>query len=93
MCCVNRGCFIKVGQHIGALDYLLPREYVETFRVLHSDAPQSPISDLAKVFKEETGKEVLPLQVAFDNLFMAASKLGGKYVRDNERMIHVPIHV
>ena len=63
MCCVNRGCFIKVGQHIGALDYLLPNEYVETFRVLHSNALQSPVSQLEGVFREQTGKEVGRLDV------------------------------
>ena len=29
----NGGVFIKVGQHIGALDYLLPEEYVNTMKV------------------------------------------------------------
>ena len=26
-------CLIQVGQHIGALDYLLPEEYVDTMKV------------------------------------------------------------
>jgi len=34
---------VKVGQHIGALDYLLPDEYVQTMRVLHHDAPSMPL--------------------------------------------------
>ncbi len=58
MCCVNGGVFIKVGQHLGALEYLLPIEYVDTMKVLHSDAPQSPVSDLAKVIEEDLGKPV-----------------------------------
>ena len=58
MCCINGGAFIKVGQHLGALEYLLPKEYVETMKVLHSDAPQSPKEDLFKVIKEDLGKDV-----------------------------------
>ena len=58
MCCKNRGVFIKVGQHIGALEYLLPKEYVDIMKVLHSDAPQSPLSEIKRVIKEDLGKEV-----------------------------------
>ena len=46
MCCKNGGCFIKVGQHIGALEYLLPKEYVQTMQVLHSKAPHTHIRDI-----------------------------------------------
>ena len=60
LCCTNGGCFIKVGQHIGSLEYLLPHEYVSTMRVLHSDAPKSPIEDVYKVIRDELGKEVWP---------------------------------
>ncbi|WAR18693.1 ADCK1-like protein [Mya arenaria] len=58
MCCANGGAFIKVGQHLATLDYLLPEEYTQTLQVLHSDAPQSPIEDLLRVFEEEIGKKV-----------------------------------
>ena len=58
LCCINGGCFIKVGQHIGSLEYLLPYEYVTTMRVLHSDAPKSPVEDVYKVIREELGKDV-----------------------------------
>ncbi|XP_037819172.1 aarF domain-containing kinase 1 [Lucilia sericata] len=51
--CTNKGVYIKVGQHIGALDYLLPKEFVQTMKVLHSNAPQNPIEDLYKVIKHD----------------------------------------
>ncbi|XP_055343434.1 aarF domain-containing protein kinase 1-like [Paramacrobiotus metropolitanus] len=53
LCCINKGAFIKVGQHVGSLDYLLPPEYVETMRSLFRDAPQSPFSDVLKVLQED----------------------------------------
>lgn len=58
LCCINRGVYIKVGQHIGALEYLLPTEYVETMRILHSNAPQNPVEDLYKVIKQDLKKNV-----------------------------------
>ncbi|XP_071961915.1 aarF domain-containing protein kinase 1-like [Antedon mediterranea] len=53
LCCKNGGVFIKVGQHLGALDYLLPKQYVNTLKVLHDDAPQSPFQDIIKLVKED----------------------------------------
>ncbi|XP_022103707.1 uncharacterized aarF domain-containing protein kinase 1-like isoform X3 [Acanthaster planci] len=53
LCCKNGGIFIKAGQHIGALDYLLPKEYVETMKVLHNDAPCSRLEDIKSVIEED----------------------------------------
>lgn len=58
MCCDNGGCFIKVGQHVAALEYLLPPEYVDVMKVLHSDAPQTPVKNLFSVLEEDLGKPV-----------------------------------
>ncbi|XP_019688941.1 aarF domain-containing protein kinase 1 isoform X3 [Felis catus] len=63
LCCANRGTFIKVGQHLGALDYLLPEEYTSTLKVLHSQAPQSSMQEVRRVIREDLGKEVLVLAV------------------------------
>ena len=51
--CINKGVYIKVGQHIGSLDYLLPAEYVSTMKVLHSNAPKNPVEDLYKVIRQD----------------------------------------
>lgn len=51
--CINKGVYIKVGQHIGSLDYLLPPEYVKTMKVLHSNAPKNPVEDLYKVIRQD----------------------------------------
>ena len=55
LCSTNGGVFIKVGQHIGALDYVAPREYCETLKVLHSHAPQSSLQDLRHVIITDLG--------------------------------------
>ena len=58
MCSKNGGIFIKVGQHVGSLDYLLPSEYVNTFKIFHSEAPQSKLEDLHKVIEQDFDKKV-----------------------------------
>lgn len=58
MCCLNGGAFIKVGQHVGSLEYLLPKEYVETMKVLHNKAPQSNVDELTGVFEEDLKMKV-----------------------------------
>lgn len=56
--CTNKGVYIKVGQHIGALEYLLPTEYVRTMKVLHSNAPQNEVEDLYKVIRQDLKVQV-----------------------------------
>lgn len=53
LCCSNKGVYIKIGQHIGALDYLLPKEYVSVMKVLHNSAPKSSFKDVLVVLKED----------------------------------------
>ncbi|XP_067941675.1 aarF domain-containing protein kinase 1-like [Watersipora subatra] len=59
LCCRNGGCFIKVGQHVGSLDYLLPKEYVSTLKVLHDSAPESSKEAVLQVIREDLGEEVM----------------------------------
>ena len=56
MCSLNGGLFVKVGQHIGSLEYLLPLEYVRTFKRFHSEAPKATLSELKEVIREDLGK-------------------------------------
>ena len=66
MCCANGGVFIKVGQHVGAMEYLLPMEYVETMKVLHSNAPQSSIESLKAVVKQDLNRDLDEIFDDFD---------------------------
>ena len=58
LCRDNGGCFIKVGQHIGALEYLLPEEYVSTMKVLHNRAPEMELKQVYAVIREDLKQEV-----------------------------------
>ncbi|KAM5177962.1 aarF domain-containing protein kinase 1 isoform 1-T2 [Callospermophilus lateralis] len=75
LCCANRGTFIKVGQHLGALDYLLPEEYTSTLKVLHSQAPQSSMQEVRQVIREDLGKEIQDLFLSFDDTPLGAASL------------------
>ncbi|XP_033498898.1 aarF domain-containing protein kinase 1 isoform X2 [Epinephelus lanceolatus] len=75
LCCANRGTFIKVGQHLGALDYLLPEEYTSTLKVLHSRAPQSSMEEIQQVIREDLGKELSELFVTFEEKPQGAASL------------------
>lgn len=50
-----------MGQHIGALDYLVPKEYVDTMKVLHSHAPTSALSEVYRVLEEDLKMNVTAL--------------------------------
>ncbi|XP_057200455.1 aarF domain-containing protein kinase 1 [Triplophysa rosa] len=75
LCCANRGTFIKVGQHLGALDYLLPEEYTSTLKVLHSKAPQSSMEEIRLVIQEDLGKELGELFIQFEEKPQGAASL------------------
>ncbi|XP_053701364.1 aarF domain-containing protein kinase 1 isoform X3 [Synchiropus splendidus] len=93
LCCANRGTFIKVGQHIGALDYLLPEEYTSTLKVLHSKAPQSSMEEIQQVIREDLGKELSELFVSFEKEPQGAASLAQVHravLRDG-RMVAVKV--
>ncbi|XP_075964225.1 aarF domain-containing protein kinase 1 [Anarhichas minor] len=93
LCCANRGTFIKVGQHIGALDFLLPEEYTSTLKVLHSRAPQSSIEEIQQVIREDLGKELSELFVSFEEEPQGAASLAQvhKAVLHNGRTVAIKV--
>lgn len=58
LCCLNRGVYIKVGQHIGALEYLLPIEFVNTMKILHSKAPSNTLEEIYRVIRQDLRRDV-----------------------------------
>jgi hypothetical protein len=41
LCRTNGGVYIKIGQHLANLDYLIPSEYIQVLSSLYNGAPQS----------------------------------------------------
>ena len=75
LCCVNGGVFIKVGQHIAAMEYMVPIEYVTTLRVLHSRAPLSTLNKVKQVIKEDLGSDADQLFDDFNEKPIGAASL------------------
>ena len=75
LCYQNGGLFVKVGQHIGALDYVLPREYVQTMKVFHEDAPFSPLPSLYSVIRDDLRKEVADIFEEFEERPLGVASL------------------
>ncbi|PIO56391.1 hypothetical protein TELCIR_22210, partial [Teladorsagia circumcincta] len=57
LACANGGVFIKVGQHLSAMEYLIPEEYTSTLSVLTSKAPEATYDDVIYVVESQLGKK------------------------------------
>lgn len=53
LCRRNGSVFIKMGQHAGSLAGALPREYIDTLKVLQDRAPVRPWAEVKRVIDEE----------------------------------------
>ncbi|KAH3661849.1 hypothetical protein OGAPHI_006028 [Ogataea philodendri] len=58
----NGGIYIKLGQHVSAMSYLLPLEWTSTMVPLQSECPESSLEDLKQMVEHD-------LQVKFDEYF------------------------
>ncbi|GMR59351.1 hypothetical protein PMAYCL1PPCAC_29546, partial [Pristionchus mayeri] len=54
----NGGVFVKVGQHVAALEYLIPKEYTKTLSVLMNQAPESSLEDVKGVVEEDLNQKM-----------------------------------
>ncbi|KAF0752099.1 putative aarF domain-containing protein kinase 1 [Aphis craccivora] len=75
LCRTNKGVYIKIGQHIGALENLFPKEYTDTLKVLHSQAPITPLKEIYKVIKEDLKQDADQLFSEIDPKPLGAASL------------------
>ncbi|KAK0651561.1 ABC1 family-domain-containing protein [Cercophora newfieldiana] len=54
----NGGIFIKLGQHLSAMNYLLPTEWTTTFIPLQDKCPISSFESIEEMFRRDTGEEL-----------------------------------
>ncbi|KAI1303413.1 ABC1-domain-containing protein [Xylaria venustula] len=54
----NGGIFIKLGQHLSAMTYLLPYEWTSTFIPLQDKCPVSSYESIEEMFRRDTGEEL-----------------------------------
>ncbi|KAI9145731.1 ABC1 family-domain-containing protein [Paraphysoderma sedebokerense] len=71
----NGGVYVKLGQHIAALAYLLPLEYVETMKVLQDRCDPTATEDLEKLFQNDLGKSIDDLFIYFNPIPIGVASL------------------
>lgn len=69
------GVYVKVGQHLANLDYLLPPEYIETLSALFDDASPTSYADVREVIKEDLGEYPETLFDSFSSVPIACASL------------------
>ncbi|KAK6535101.1 hypothetical protein TWF694_001588 [Orbilia ellipsospora] len=62
----NGSIFIKLGQHLSSMTYLLPIEWTSTFVPLQDKCPKSSIEDISKMIKSDTGCTISDIFCEFD---------------------------
>ena len=71
----NGSIFIKLGQHLSSLGYLLPIEWVETFVPLQDKCPLSSYESIEEMFEKDTGEPLSHFFDAFDERPVASASL------------------
>ncbi|XP_022743588.1 putative ABC1 protein At2g40090 isoform X1 [Durio zibethinus] len=81
LCFRNGGIYIKLGQHIGQLEYLVPQEYVQTMREsMLNRCPVSSYDQVCEVFKKELGEMPDKVFNEFDPKPIASASLAQVHV-------------
>lgn len=62
----NGGIYIKLGQHISAMTYLLPIEWVTAMIPLQDQCPRSSIEEINQLFIDDCGKPIDTIFEEFD---------------------------
>lgn len=74
--CKNGGPYIKLGQMVGQLDNLLPKQYIKTFEPMLMQAPKTSYEDIKSIVELELGKPLDEVYSEFDHKPIASASLG-----------------
>ncbi|GAD95587.1 ubiquinone biosynthesis protein, putative [Paecilomyces variotii No. 5] len=76
----NGSIFIKLGQHLSSMGYLLPLEWTTTFIPLQDKCPVSSIESVEAMFVADTGKSVDELFSSFESAPIGAASLAQVHI-------------
>ena len=80
LCRKNKGVYIKVGQHVANLDYIVPPEYIEILSSLFDDTPQTSLEDVKAVIREDLGADPEEIFDRFEVKPLASASLAQVHV-------------
>jgi predicted unusual protein kinase regulating ubiquinone biosynthesis (AarF/ABC1/UbiB family) len=84
LCAANRGVYIKLGQHLAQLDYLLPAEYVSVLRTLLATSPQSSYEAVRRTIFEDFGDYPENIWKVFEKTPIASASLAQVHIAWDE---------
>ncbi len=76
----NGSIFIKLGQHLSSLNYLLPNEWCDTFIPLQDKCPVSAFSAVDEMVKHDTGKTLDDYFSEFERRPIGAASLAQVHI-------------
>lgn len=88
----NAGVYIKLGQHIGAMTYMLPPEWTETMIPLQDQCPQSTLEEINDMFKQDLKVDIDDMFSEFDPKPIGVASLAQVHVaklRESDQMVAV----
>ncbi|KAI1658139.1 ABC1-domain-containing protein [Daldinia decipiens] len=88
------GIFIKLGQHLSAMTYLLPREWTDTFIPLQDKCPVSSFQSIEEMFRADTGEELKDYFSEFSEQPIGAASLAQVHlatVKENGQKVAVKV--
>jgi len=71
----NGSIFIKLGQHLSSMNYLLPNEWCDTFIPLQDQCPVSSLASIEDMVRRDTGHELSDYFSEFDGSPIGAASL------------------
>ncbi|KAF9693724.1 hypothetical protein EKO04_008138 [Ascochyta lentis] len=71
----NGSIFIKLGQHLSSMNYLLPNEWCDTFIPLQDQCPVSSLESIQDMVRRDTGRELSDFFSEFDERPIGAASL------------------
>lgn len=88
----NGGVYIKLGQHIGAMTYMLPPEWTNTMIPLQDQCPESTFDEINDMFKQDLKINIDEMFSEFNPKPIGVASLAQVHVaklRDSDQMVAV----